>query len=42
VAERDEKLADELCAQLVRTFTDYSARVDRFEAVHRRLLLEAK
>ena len=41
VAERDEKLADEICAQIVRTFTDYSATVGAFGEAHRRLLEEA-
>ena len=41
VAARDEKLADDICAQVVRTFTDYSATVDAFNAAHRRLLEEA-
>jgi hypothetical protein len=41
VAARDEKLADDICAQLVRTFTDYNATVDAFNAAHRRLLEEA-
>ncbi len=41
VAARDEKLADDICAQLVRTFTDYTAKVDAFDAAHRRLLEEA-
>jgi hypothetical protein len=41
VAERDEKLADEICAQLVRTFTDYDATVAGFDAAHHRLLIEA-
>jgi len=41
VAAQDEKLADELCSQLVRTFTDYDATVPGFEAAHRRLLEEA-
>ncbi len=38
VAERDEELADEICEQLVRTFTDYDATVPGFDAAHRRLL----
>jgi len=38
VAARDEKLADEICTQLVRTFTDYNVRVDAFNAAHLRLL----
>jgi hypothetical protein len=38
VAERDEKLADEICSQLVRTFTDYDATVDGFAGAHLRLL----
>jgi len=41
VAERDEKLADEICAQIVRTFTDYNATVGAFGEAHRRLLEEA-
>jgi len=41
VAGRDEKLADEICGQLVRTFTDYDATTRGFEAAHRRLLEEA-
>jgi hypothetical protein len=41
VAERDEKLADEICSQLVRTFTDYDATVQGFEAAHLKLLEEA-
>ena len=41
IGERDEALADELCTSLVRTFTDYDAKVDTFDAVHRRLLEEA-
>jgi hypothetical protein len=41
VAERDEKLADEICEQLVRTFTDYDATVPGFDAAYRRLLDEA-
>ncbi len=41
VAERDEKLADEICGQLVRTFTDYNATPAGFQAAHRRLLEEA-
>ena len=38
VAEQDEKLADEICTQLVRTFTDYDATVDGFNAAHLKLL----
>jgi hypothetical protein len=38
VAARDEKLADEICSQLVRTFTDYDAKVQKFETVHLQLL----
>jgi hypothetical protein len=38
VAARDAKLADEICAQLVRGFTDYDASVKGFETAHRRLL----
>lgn len=38
VAARDEKLADEICSQLVRTFTDYDAKVGAFNAAHLRLL----
>ncbi len=38
VAQRDEKLADEICSRLVRTFTDYDAKVDTFNAVHLELL----
>lgn len=38
VADRDEKLADEICSQLVRTFTDYDATVKGFNTAHRRLL----
>ena len=41
VGERNPELADEICAQLVRTFTDYDATVDGFNAAHRRLLEEA-
>ena len=41
VGQRDQKLADEICAQLVRTFTDYTAKPAAFEAAHRRLLEEA-
>jgi len=41
VAAKDEKLADEICAQLVRTFTDYSAKVDAFNAAQIRLLKAA-
>jgi len=41
VGQRDEKLADEICAQLVRTFNDYTAKPAAFEAAHRRLLEEA-
>jgi hypothetical protein len=41
VAARDEKLADEICAQLVRTFTDYDAKVESFNSAHLRLLKEA-
>ena len=35
------KFADDICAQLVRSFTDYSATVDAFDAAHRKLLEEA-
>jgi hypothetical protein len=42
VAKRDERLADEICAQLVRTFTNYDSTVAGFEAAHRRLLEEAE
>lgn len=38
VARRDEKLADEIGTSLVRTFTDYDATVDGFNAAHIRLL----
>jgi len=38
VGERDEELADEICEQLVRTFTDYDATVKGFDAAHVRLL----
>ena len=38
VAEKDEKLADEICSQLVRTFTDYDATVKGFERAHLQLL----
>jgi hypothetical protein len=38
VADRDPKLADEICTQLVRGFTDYDATVKGFQTVHRRLL----
>ena len=38
VGGRDPKLADEICTQLVRGFTDYDATVKGFEAAHRRLL----
>ncbi len=38
VGERDPKLADEICAQLVRGFTDYDATVKGFDAARRRLL----
>lgn len=38
VAARDEKLADEICSQLVRTFSDYDAKVDTFNVAHLRLL----
>ena len=38
VAERDEALADEICSRLVRTFTDYDATVEGFDAAHLRLL----
>jgi hypothetical protein len=41
VAERDEQLADEICSQLVRTFTDYDATVDGFDSAHMRLLQAA-
>jgi hypothetical protein len=41
VARRDEKLADEICEQLVRTFTDYDASVSGFDKAYRRLLEEA-
>jgi hypothetical protein len=41
VGERDEELADEICLQLVRTFTDYDATVVGFDAAHRRLLQAA-
>jgi len=38
VAERDENLADEICSQLVRTFTDYDATTKGFETAYLRLL----
>jgi hypothetical protein len=38
IAERDPKLADEICTQVVRGFTDYDATVAGFDAVHRKLL----
>ncbi len=38
VAQRDEALADEICALLVRTFTDYTADPAAFDAAHVRLL----
>jgi len=38
IGQRDEKLADEICRRLVRSFTDYDATVKGFEAAHRRLL----
>ena len=38
VAEKDEKLADEICTQLVRTFTDYDATVKGFDTAYLRLL----
>jgi hypothetical protein len=38
VGERDEKLADELCLKLVRSFTDYDATVDSFDAAFLKLL----
>jgi hypothetical protein len=38
VAARDEKLADEICSQLVRTFTEYDATIDGFNSAYRRLL----
>jgi hypothetical protein len=38
VAARDERLADEIGTQLVRTFTDYDSSTAGFEAAHRRLL----
>ncbi|RPI27583.1 MAG: DUF4091 domain-containing protein [Acidobacteria bacterium] len=41
VGRRDEKLADEICTQLVRTFTNYDSTVAGFDAAHRRLLEEA-
>lgn len=41
VAERDPDLADEITAQLVRSFTDYDATVEGFKAAYRRLLEEA-
>jgi hypothetical protein len=41
VAARDEKLADEICTQLVRTFTEYDSTVAGFDAAHRKLLEEA-
>jgi hypothetical protein len=41
VAERDEQLADEICSQLVRTFTDYDATLEGFDAAHLKLLKAA-
>ncbi len=41
VGERDPGLADEICARLVRSFTDYDAKVDAFREAHRWLLQEA-
>jgi hypothetical protein len=41
VGQRDEKLADDICTQIVRSFTDYNATVDAFDAAQRRLLEEA-
>lgn len=38
IGQRDPKLADEICAQIVRGFTDYDATVTGFDAAHRRLL----
>ena len=38
IGQRDEKLADDLCARLVRSFTDYDATVTGFEKVHLELL----
>jgi hypothetical protein len=38
VAKRDEKLADELCMKLVRSFTDYDATVNGFDAAFLKLL----
>jgi hypothetical protein len=41
VGERDPGLADEICARLVRSFTDYDAKVADFREAHRWLLQEA-
>lgn len=38
VAAKDEALADEICTQLVRAFTDYDATPEAFNAAHLRLL----
>ncbi len=38
VAARDERLADEIVSQLVRSFTDYEASPAAFDAAHQRLL----
>jgi hypothetical protein len=38
VAERDEKLADEICMKVMRTFTDYDATVSGFDAAFLTLL----
>jgi hypothetical protein len=38
VAVRNERLADEICLQLVRSFTDYDATVEKFDTVHLQLL----
>jgi hypothetical protein len=38
IGTRDPKLADEICLQLVRGFTDYDATTTAFQAAHRRLL----
>jgi hypothetical protein len=38
LADRDEAQADALCAQVMRSFTDYNADVPTFEAAHRAVL----
>jgi hypothetical protein len=38
IGARNPKLADEICARMVRAFTDYDATVNGFDAAHRRLL----